>query len=317
MKSIKYIIFVFIVLIAVIYFYFNGDKLKLLIRINWLDAVILFIFVFLSFLVLSYQFYYYMRIFKIRLLFREYFGLTVCSTMFNYYLPARGGLVARAFYLKKKHGFYYSHYTSLIVGSYLITYNTTALFGLIVGIILYINGLQNQLNLIFIFTFLLVVSLAGTTILLIIVRKKRFAGRSKVSNFFSRVKNGLKYFRQNRHLILNIISINLLFIVVMALRLYWSFCSLDISVNFFQIFCVSALANFTMVISITPANLGIREGIVGFSASLLGVELPDAILAAALDRLAGMIFNFAFGLYYSRLLLHDVNWKRKPDIMDN
>ncbi len=311
MKNIKYILSGLVTLAAALYFYLNYQKLQLLTHISILDAVVLVIFVFLSFIVLSLQFYYVMRIFKIRLKFKEFFGLTICNTMFNYYLPARGGLVVRALYLKKKYGFYYSHYTSLIAGTYLVTFNITALFGLLVSVLLYIFGFKNQIKMILIFAPLLVLTLSGTAFTLFVIRKNRYFAGGKIGSFINSVKSGLMHFRRHGRLVQNIVWINLLFILTMSLRLYWSFKSLGIDVNFFQITSVRALANFSMVLSLTPANLGVREGIIGFSAGLLGVDLPDALLAAALDRLVGMVFTFIVGLYFSRYLLQDIDWRKK------
>ncbi len=44
-------------------------------------------------------------------------GLTICHSMFNYDLPARGGTVVKAYYLKGKYGLGYSYYAALLAGS--------------------------------------------------------------------------------------------------------------------------------------------------------------------------------------------------------
>ena len=61
-----------------------------------------------------------------------------------------------------------------------------------------------------------------------------------------------------------------------------------------------------MVFSITPGNIGIKEGIIGLLSSMVGVNMPEAIFAATIDRVIAIIVTFVFGLYYSKILLSDL-----------
>ena len=63
---------------------------------------------------------------------------------------------------------------------------------------------------------------------------------------------------------------------------------------------VSILATFT---SITPAGLGIREVVVGYSSKALGIGLNHGIYAAFLDRAVVMFWVFFLGPVFSHILL--------------
>ena len=308
-KNIKNILFISILALAIVYFYFHADSLKLILLIEPAEIVVLFVLAVLSFYTLSLQFYFVMKIFGIVLPFSEFFGLTLCNSMFNYYLPARGGLVVRALYLKKKYMFQYAHYVSLMTGSYLISFNVTAIFGLVLSILLYVSGYDTQRQLVFIFAVLLLITVLFTAVILVLIKRNIALTGKRVLRILNDIRKGLEYFKNNRALILNFVAVHLFFIVVMAVRLYWCFRSLGLRVGILQIMTVRALANFSMVISLTPGNLGIREGIIGYFTHVLGVPLSDALTAAALDRLIGVLITFVLGLYYSKRLLGDVDIK--------
>jgi uncharacterized protein (TIRG00374 family) len=309
MRKVKNTVFLVILILTVVYFYSHADSLKLILLIKPADVLVLFLLAFLSFYVLSLQFYYVMKIFHIELPFAEFFGLTICNTMFNYYLPARGGMVVRALYLKKRYRFQYAHYVSFMAGTMLISFNVTALFGLVLSAILHASGYDSQRQLVLIFAGLLLFTALATLIVLALIRKDIGLTHKRFFRILDDIRSGLEYFRNNRQLILNFTLVHLCFIFTMAARLYWCFKSLGLNVDIFQILTVRAMANFSMVISLTPGNLGIREGIIGYFTHLLGVPLSDALTAAAVDRFVGVITVFALGLYYSKKLLGGLDIK--------
>ena len=66
---------------------------------------------------------------------------------------------------------------------------------------------------------------------------------------------------------------------------------------------VQVLLFYSLLISITPGNLGLREGIIAFSAGFLGVGLEEALLVAIIDRAALVFSVFISGLYYSQVVM--------------
>jgi hypothetical protein len=64
-----------------------------------------------------------------------------------------------------------------------------------------------------------------------------------------------------------------------------------------------------MIFSTTHGNLGIKEGIIGLSSSILSISPEEALLGAVLDRVVAMIEVFGLGAVFSRMLLRKVNLK--------
>lgn len=268
-------------------------------------AVILFLVSIISFIILSKNFDYLMKFFNLKMPFTEYFGLTMANTMFNYYMPAKGGILVRAYYLKKKYNFEYSKYISMMGGNYYINSLIAILISLVLLLTIYVlfgNFYKN----------LFIISTSIATILLVIYfailtfSKFSFKKNNKFTNFFNSVVQGLLIFNKNKKGLLYIFITQFLFIIFQSLRLYFSFLAIGIESNFLYVMIVQTLVVFSLVFSLTPGNIGIKEGIIGFLSSMLGVSMPDAILAATLDRAVAMIITFSLGIYFSNKLIKTV-----------
>jgi uncharacterized membrane protein YbhN (UPF0104 family) len=116
-NKIKNAIFILVLAASLVYLYFKGPRLQSFRNVNVLEIALLLALSFLGYLALGLSFRVLLRIFDVSLTFKEWFGLTVVNTMFNYYLPARGGTVVKAYYLKKKYGLSYPHYAALMAAS--------------------------------------------------------------------------------------------------------------------------------------------------------------------------------------------------------
>lgn len=126
-------ILVLIILIVwfAVYFYQNIDDFKQLKIINAVYFVPLCIFFILFLINNGLILKYFLESFKIKLEFKEWFGLSVITTMGNYLTPFRGGAVARAVYLKKIHQFSYSYFLSTLAGIYIVIFLVYSFIGLL------------------------------------------------------------------------------------------------------------------------------------------------------------------------------------------
>ena len=116
---------------------------------------------------------------------------------------------------------------------------------------------------------------------------------------------GMILFRKHPFMVLKISFIQFFSIIIMGGKLYWSFKAIGRPVELLDILVVQSLVVFSMVISITPGNLGIKEGVIGLLANQLGVPFADAILAASIDRGVSMLITFLLGMSYSKILLNN------------
>ncbi|MBM3284967.1 MAG: hypothetical protein FJY81_03770, partial [Candidatus Aminicenantes bacterium] len=100
------------------------------------------------------------------------------------------------------------------------------------------------------------------------------------------------------------------YLLIMAVRLFLCFRFLNIPVGFMEALIIRSLTEFSFLVSLVPGNLGLKEGLIVFSSSLLNISSEQAILAALLDRVVAMIAIFGPGFVFSRILLERLD-KRK------
>jgi hypothetical protein len=62
------------------------------------------------------------------------------------------------------------------------------------------------------------------------------------------------------------------------------------------------MTSFSLLVRITPGNLGIQEAVVSLSSGLLGIGTGQGLLVSLLIRVATMIPTFTLGPVFSFLL---------------
>jgi uncharacterized protein (TIRG00374 family) len=302
-KKYQYLVLLILVMISVWYGFSHQELFSNLSKISFVSLIGLAFVVFVFQLLLGYQFKILMKMFEIDMDFHKWFGLAVCNTMFNYYLPARGGIAVRAYYLKKKYAFTYSHYMSMIAGSQIISFLLSAGLGL-GSALLYrpIHGIWLG-KFIVLFVFLLGAIVIGTVVLLVLLKLGKTFNNALLNNILRLFEEGLNLFGKNRKLIAVFCFFYMLGIFVVGARLFICFSAIGVDVTPLQMLIIPSLTTFSLMLPLTPANLGVREGIISGCAYWFGLPADQALLAAVIDRGAAVIMTFLFGLIFSRILL--------------
>jgi len=306
-KKIRYSIGILLIGITIWFLSTQPEVLMSLRQIAWYDLVGLILLSMLIMLILGVQFKYLILIFGLNLPFREWLGLTAINTMCNYYLPARGGLIVRGAYLKHQYNFPFSRYTSLVMVSQLLMLGVAA----ILGIIFLVNSIdifaENTLPLLGLFSSVLIITLSTYQIMPILaMQSARF---DKLKPFLQQFMEGLESWRQHHFAMVYFSLLMAILIFLWGLRLYVCFTALGEPVNFEQIMIIQTLISLSFVISITPGNLGIKEGITAFSASLVGISPTTALLASLVDRAVAVLVVFSMGLIFSHILIYKISSK--------
>lgn len=306
MKKLKHIFNLIILLLIAYFLYKVNFKDILLNNIDLSGSFVLLCLTLLSTVFLSLVFKFELRSFKISLPFKHYFGLTTTNTLYNYVLPLRGGLAARAFFLKKKYSFSYLDYTSMLTGSTIISFLVASITALISSLLLHFFGSENRIEFIilsglsFSFTIALIILSNNITIF------NKYIKWKKVLDVLTGIKSGFKRYQNNKGILVKLILVHILYIMVMSLRLYFVFLIFNIDVDFLTILLIRSLVVFSMVISITPGNFGISEGIIGLLAFKTGIDLDIAFSIATFDRIFSILVNVILGLFFHFLLLREV-----------
>lgn len=241
--------------------------------------------------------------FNIHLKMTEWFGLAVVTTMVNYVTPFSGGLLFRATYLKHQHSFSFTKFATLIYANYIINFWTIGVIGTLS--ILFVNptGINRMVLL-----FFLMVAIILSIIILLPVTK--IPGNSKLNKIINSSIDGWLLIKHDKKLLTKLISYTLINIILNALA-FWVACSaLGFTISLFASVIISLVAAFSIVIKITPANLGIHEAIIGFSAPLVGIGAGEGLMTALVIRGTGIIVIFLLGTLFSYLLTQQLKMNK-------
>lgn len=240
----------------------------------------------------------------VRLRFSEWFGLSVVGSMANYITPFRGGLLTNALYLKKSHDYSYGKFISIIGTTYVLIFMVNSLCGLLALLwFYYSNGVFSTL------LFLIFLSLFVFCLFLLIFPLKLPATHSnsyiqKVLN----VTNNLLYLRKSKQLIIQLLCLCFINVCIVSLINYFEFMMIGVELGIEKSIMLSVFSTYSLLLSITPGSLGIKESFMVYSGWVLSVPLASVAVISVVDRVITFIPTLIIGLFYShKLMRHEPN----------
>ena len=273
----------------------------------WLIVILVLILLF-NFLITGMLNNELMKPFGVSLKPKEYFGLSIVTNFYNYITPFRGGMIARAAYLKKKHNFAIVNFLATLSAVYVLVFLIASLLGLIS--MLFIKISYNLFNLP---VFILFLGIFLFMFLIIILSPKIPESKNKWLNRFIKVINGWHLIKNNKRVIFIVSIITLIQLALGAISSILTYRIIGLDLSFSKALFLSAIGNLSILVSITPGNLGVGDAIAVFSASLIGITLTQAVAATILGRAIGLITIFILGPIFSYILLkHKPEPKSKP-----
>ena len=226
----------------------------------------------------------------------EWFGLSIVQTMGNY-VPLRGGAVAQMAYVKLRHGL---PFNKLVAG-----FGATVVLNFLVGGIL--GSLATGIvawQYAYITWKLFGIFVAVGVVAVVLLTVPRFALRVHIGplRWLYSVLESWWTIRSDSALVGRLMLLSTSGIMLYGLRLYTAYHALGYQVPIAYCLIIAPLASMSMVFSILPAGLGVREAVVGLASDLLGLSLSSGVYAAALDRVVSMVWVFVLGAAFSYIL---------------
>ena len=238
-------------------------------------------------------------IFGARLSMWEGFGLSAVNTMANFYFT-KAGLAAKGLYLKKMHDFPYTSYVSIVAGTGVIMVLTNGL----VGLVSYAFFLQHSSFRYEILLAFAIITFGGVAPFLL--PRLSWNPRNRLFERLRRVVDGWEQIKAHRQVVLVIIVIDVLYVIVGAFRLWVSYRALGYPVDLLSCIVISPISTLTMLVSLTPGAVGIRQALVGYGSELLGIGMTEGVVASTIDHAVGTLWVFVFGLTFANWI-----WARK------
>jgi uncharacterized membrane protein YbhN (UPF0104 family) len=234
--------------------------------------------------------------FGIDLTILEWFGLSVVTTMGNYITPFSGGMLVRATYLKRKHAFPYSKFMSMLAANYLVIFWMIGIVGTVILIKRVSDISSIYVLLVFFITIVCIISM------LLLVPSIKLVERSWLTGYINEALNGWDMIRKDGRLLSTIVVYAAINMMTNGLSFWIAYNALGTAVPFTSAFLVSLFVSFSLLINITPGNLGVQEVIVSLSSGLLGIGAGLGLVAALLVRASAMLIAFSLGPLFSVFL---------------
>jgi uncharacterized protein (TIRG00374 family) len=260
-----------------------------------------------AFFVMAIQFNLVAKLFGLKLPLNECLGLTAINTLINQYLPANSGLLMRGVYLKKKYEYSLSSYAAMTVSAQLLSLLFLGAMALVALAISLRYVLLRRFWYIY-FVPLMSITLVGMAFFLAFRSADwvdQFTGLPpRIRKIWKNFCKGLVRWRARPGALGRFFLTVLGLYLLRTFRLFICFVSLgNANITFWEVGLIQVLVSASLIVSITPANLGIREGLILFVAELVDLDTGQAFVAGLLDRAVSMSVFFVIGSFFGQLLL--------------
>lgn len=288
MKRVLHVLFLFVIVIALIYFFSRQkDALSLLRGINVNGVYILVgispLFLLSNALILK----KILHLFNVQLLLRECMGLCSATAAGNLLISFGGGTITKAVYLERRHAFPYTAFLSSMSAVYLID---LLLVGVLGSTVIALKGLLDSREGIAAFVGFLFL---GVIALVIMTAPVRFKGLNGwIAMKLGGLVRGWERIKSDRNLIFTIGLLLLINNILAAIELMAGYYAFSTEVDFPTALLIGMLTGLLTVIKLTPANLGVQEGVIAFSSTVMGIGFEKGLLAATLIRIVSMVMIF-------------------------
>jgi len=220
----------------------------------------------------------------------ESFYVSTLSRIGNYLLPLRAGIAMRATYLKKKFSFPYSQFISTLYGYYIILFLLYSAFALSGLAYKYIATRESYIVLTLFFTGIFITMIIFSLVKIPIEKVPSTKNRAinTIIKILKKILNGWNIIISNKKTLLNLFLISLGNILLNVVIFLLEFGALGIKSSIENIILYSSLSGVSLLVSITPGSLGLREAIFMLTSQSLGISNEIIMQMALLDR--GIMF---------------------------
>lgn len=217
---------------------------------------------------------------------RESFVVAVLTAIGNFFGPLFGGVGIRAIYLKKYHRLPYSKFTSTLIGYYQMMFQLNSLMAIVALLVLPHGSQTGYVMAVFGIWFIVLLGLA----LIKLPAKRRLAwlSRSRLGALIIKIlydiEDGWRLLISKRKLLFQMFVLAAANLLALYAVNYIEFLAFGIHVSAAAMALYTAIVQASMLLSITPGAVGLREAMLIIVAGTLGITNQQIIQVAILDR---------------------------------
>ncbi len=308
MKKKDFLLIIVLVIFAVLGFVFLKDRVdqfKKIFEINLYYAIPIFLLAVISFIFRGQKLRMLMEHHGIKVGILEYTAIQTLTQFWNYLTPFKGGMSARAIYMKKRYKFPYTSSLSLVGTSYFIDFLFFSLMGLVITLF---APIQESVRYSLLTFFVLLIS--GSIFVLFFFPKIHLKTNIKI---LKHILKSIEEFRKIRHKYSLVLKIGLnciLRVLTTSTRYFFIFYAYQYQMPFYACIIIvifSALAN---LISITPMSLGFKESAVLLSTKFFQGSAVMGVIVSLIDRVFMMLWVFISAPFFSYILFRKFTFSK-------
>ncbi len=234
----------------------------------------------------------------IRLHWREWGGLPLITTLFNYIAPFSAGILARAAYLKHRHGLSYSRFTGILGVTYLVLLCLAGGAGAVLAAFFSAHYYPAAWSLGAVYLLSCIGGCGAIFFRMSEIPFLRFLPKSvssRINESYREAISQLELLRIMPKRKWQLVSNNIGILLLNGLCLQYAFHLLDTPVGFPAALFVSLSTLYATAFTITPGNFGIPEALSGMASALIGSSAAEAFLAMLLLRAGTITVVFLLG----------------------
>lgn len=283
-KRVKYFFRLFIsigILFFLVYFIAaNKDKYRELIHISSTNVLILILLAVPFQLLNAIQNTYLYRSLGVKdFSFRDGYLITSAASLANQ-LPLPGGIVAKGYYLKNNYNLSYTLFTSSTIAAFVVFVAVNGITGLTVLLFWqFFSGSLIPVSLYILFSCMVL------PLILFWLPLEKIKLPRMFHRFSDQVFQGWSVIGRNLPLLIRLSVLQVLLIIILALRYLAAFQMLSQNINFGQSILFASSSILTQLVTIAPGGLGVREAIVASVGAVLGFDIAVSVICTGIDRL--------------------------------
>jgi uncharacterized protein (TIRG00374 family) len=280
-----------------------GAHLEILSKLTIWYFLLLFAFDIIFLVIHSLQHYHVFSLFKNRLSMKNVAAITSISCLYNQLLPYQGSSFVKGALVRKKLEISWTDVIVAIGGFYLfsnIALGLIILFGS--GIVFWDLELNKYLYLFFIGFLIVILAL----IFFVNWSKNRtdLIVKFPILGLLIKVLQRFDVYQLDYKKNIEVMLLQIFKLLVVSLKLYSIFIIFGVDVSFLKVFLVQSIITVSLPVTLTPGNLGIKEGILVLFSGFLGASSDVVLMAAIMNRIMS-ITTFTFAGSISHLYLSE------------
>jgi len=211
-------------------------------------------------------------------------------------LPLSSGTFTIGYYLKQNYNLPFLIFFSITASIYILNFFTYGIIGFL-SALSYQVYFNIQIDPILYFAYFIMMSF-----IFIIYLVKDLNYVKKIA-FIDIILSIFQPLLKNKNVLSKIISFQIIIGLIFAIKFWFCFKLVSEDVNILLCLLISTMTSTARLFSITPGNIGVKEGIILSVSKLIGLDIGVTFLAISIDRTIQTLVIFLWGTYSSKSLL--------------